>query len=190
MLRVLCNLHLTTALDRLRSERQQHICASSCCLLFLQVRDTRQNAESSRSHQVVRIFVESRPSMPAMPEGALLVLLSTFLPVFCMLNGFAKASATQMLLCVKLLVEDTASHAVQYRRFGSALLLLLYRCTSGATHAQALCQPTYPPVSTHSLPQMTAHASVTKGILKAMLVSDVCVGQQQQHKQRLQQQQQ
>ncbi len=37
--------------------------------LFLQVRDTRQNAESSRSHQIVRIFVESRPSLPAMPEG-------------------------------------------------------------------------------------------------------------------------
>ncbi len=34
-----------------------------------QVRDTRQNAESSRSHQIVRIFVESRPSLPAMPEG-------------------------------------------------------------------------------------------------------------------------
>ncbi|KAL0046102.1 hypothetical protein WJX82_002585 [Trebouxia sp. C0006] len=32
------------------------------------VRDTRQNAESSRSHQIVRIFVESRPSLPAMPE--------------------------------------------------------------------------------------------------------------------------
>ena len=36
----------------------------------VKVRDTRQNAESSRSHQIVRIFVESRPSMPAMPEGA------------------------------------------------------------------------------------------------------------------------
>lgn len=35
----------------------------------LQVRDTRQNAESSRSHQIVRIFVESRPSLPTMPEG-------------------------------------------------------------------------------------------------------------------------
>ena len=33
------------------------------------MRDTRQNAESSRSHQIVRIFVESRPSLPAMPEG-------------------------------------------------------------------------------------------------------------------------
>lgn len=27
----------------------------------LQVRDTRQNSESSRSHQVVRIHIESRP---------------------------------------------------------------------------------------------------------------------------------
>lgn len=35
----------------------------------VQVRDTRQNAESSRSHQIVRIFVESRPSLPTMPEG-------------------------------------------------------------------------------------------------------------------------
>ena len=35
----------------------------------MQVRDTRQNAESSRSHQIVRIFVESRPSMPVLPDG-------------------------------------------------------------------------------------------------------------------------
>ena len=36
---------------------------------MLQVRDTRQNAESSRSHQIVRIFVESRPSLPVLPDG-------------------------------------------------------------------------------------------------------------------------
>lgn len=57
---------------------------------IMQVRDTRQNAESSRSHQIVRIFVESRPSLPSMPEGdtsfaASCLLSKTSLTIFLLL---------------------------------------------------------------------------------------------------------
>lgn len=49
-------------------------CLKNFGMVVLQVRDTKMNAESSRSHQILRIYIESRP---AVAQGANYKLFST-----------------------------------------------------------------------------------------------------------------
>ena len=89
------------------------------------MRDTRQNAESSRSHQIVRIFVESRPSLPAMPEGNPLrsSLMKPISNMAWLVMHCSAVSVSVKLLCLKVICfigsdetdfqRDLAGHALQ-----------------------------------------------------------------------------